>query len=85
MSDLRTAILKIIKDNDGKFSWYQVDRALTWRVEGVYPGVVSESLMTVLRELERDGFITTIAGHHRAQPLYSITPVGLHLLETQEA
>jgi DNA-binding PadR family transcriptional regulator len=59
MSTLRIAILKMIKANDGKFSWYQLDRALTRRAGGVDPGVVSKDLMSALRELEQEGFITT--------------------------
>jgi DNA-binding PadR family transcriptional regulator len=75
MSPLQVAILEIIEANDGKFSWYQLDRALTHRA-GADPGIVSRDLMPALRELERAGFITASAGHSPAQPLYSVTPTG---------
>ena len=58
MSPLQVTILEIIKANDGKFSWYQLDRALTRRV-GVDAGIVSRDLMGVLRELEQAGLIST--------------------------
>jgi DNA-binding PadR family transcriptional regulator len=82
MSPFQIAILEIIKANDGKFSWYQLDRALTQRVGGWDPGIVSKDLMPALRELEQAGFIATSAGHNPAQPLYSITPAGQQEGET---
>jgi DNA-binding PadR family transcriptional regulator len=73
MSPFQIYILELIKTNDGKLSWYQIDRALSQRTTA---GIVPESLMPALRELEQGGFITTGAGHNPGQPLYSITPAG---------
>ncbi len=84
MSPLQVAILKIIEANDGKFSWYQLDRALTHRA-GVDPGIVSRGLMPALRELEQAGFITASVGYSPAKPLYSVTPTGQEQLEVQRA
>jgi DNA-binding PadR family transcriptional regulator len=84
MSPLQVTILKIIEANDGKFSWYQLDRALTHRA-GVDPGIVSRDLMPALRELEQAGFITASAGYNPAHPLYSVTPKGQEQLEVQRA
>jgi DNA-binding PadR family transcriptional regulator len=81
MSPLQIAILEAIKANDGKFSWYQLDRALTQRVGGVDPGIVSRDLMPALRELEQGGLISSASGHNPGQPLYSLTPVGQEHLE----
>ncbi len=81
MSLLQIAILKVIKANDGKFSWYQLDRALTQRAAGVDPSIVSKDLMSALRELEQVGFIRTSDGHNPGQPLYSMTPAGQQQLE----
>jgi DNA-binding PadR family transcriptional regulator len=81
MSPSQIIILEIIKANDGKFSWYQLDRALTHRAGCLDPAIVSKNLMPTLHELEQCGFITTNAGHNPGQPLYSITPKGLERLE----
>ena len=81
MSPFQVIILNIIKANDGKFSWYQLDRELTHRAGGLDPAIVSKNLMPSLRELEQCGFITTNAGHNPGQPLYSMTPQGLERLE----
>jgi DNA-binding PadR family transcriptional regulator len=81
MSPSQIAILEIINANDGKFSWYQLDRALSQQAGGTDPGIVSIDLMPALRELQREGFIITGAGHNPAQPLYSITPAGQQQLE----
>jgi DNA-binding PadR family transcriptional regulator len=79
MSPLQIAVLGIIKANDGKVSWYQIDRALTHRV-GLDPGTVSSGLMPALRELEQAGYITA-AGQNTTPSLYSITPAGQQQLE----
>jgi DNA-binding PadR family transcriptional regulator len=78
MTPFQTAILEIIEANDGKMSWYQLDRALTQRVDGWDPEVVSRDLMPALRVLEQAGYIATSAGHNPAQPLYSIAPAHHH-------
>ena len=83
MSPFQIAILEVIKANDGKFSWYQIDRALSQRANS--DGGVSGSLMPALRELEQGGFVTTGAGHNPAQPLYSMTPAGRQQLEVHRA
>ena len=76
MSPFQIAILDLIEANDGKLSWYQLDRALTQRVGGWDPGIVSRDLMPALRQLEQAGFIATSAGQNASQPLYWITPAG---------
>lgn len=78
MTAFQIAILEIVQANDGNLSWYQIDRALTQRVGGWDPGIVSRDLMPTLRALEQDGFIARSAGHNPAQPLYRITSAGHH-------
>jgi DNA-binding PadR family transcriptional regulator len=73
-------VLRIIKANDGRFSWYQIDRELTHR-EGFDPGIVSSGLMPVLRELEHSGCIIAAAGQNSTPSLFSITPAGRQQLE----
>jgi DNA-binding PadR family transcriptional regulator len=67
------AVLKVIEANDGKLSWYQLDRALS-RAHG--GDIVSTDLMRSLKELEDRGFISTKVGHSAAQPLCIITSDG---------
>jgi len=81
MSPFQIIVLDIIKSNDGRFSWYQIDRALSQR--SVSPRL-TDGLMPALRELEETGLITRQSGHHPAQPLYSITADGQRLLEVKE-
>src|ERR1700733_10530918 len=69
ISSIQIAILKAIQANDGKLSWYQLNRELTQRLASGGSTAVSEVLMPGLRELEQADFITTVAGHHPAQPL----------------
>lgn len=83
MNPLQIAILEIIQSNDGKFSWYQLDRALTHR-SGIDPGIVSSGLMAALHELEQAGFISARIGHNTAQPLFSISPSGVEQLRVQQ-
>jgi DNA-binding PadR family transcriptional regulator len=83
MTFLQLAILEIVKANDGRFSWYQIDRALTQRAGGFDPGIVSKDLMPALRELEEGGYIITRTGHNPARPLYSIRDEGERELEAR--
>ena len=82
MSPLQLAILEIIKANDGKFSWYQIDRVLSRRT---IDNRASGNLISAVRGLEQAGFITTTAGHNPAQPLYSVTLAGQQQLELHRA
>lgn len=76
MNELKIKILEAIRQNDGQFSWYQLDRMLS--DSGVDH---SGKLMQVLRELVASELISTSAGANPAQPLYSITKNGTCLLE----
>jgi DNA-binding PadR family transcriptional regulator len=81
MNSIHIAVLRIISTNDGKFSWYQIDRALSQQglVDGTWPA--PGGLMPVLRELEQSGYITAAVGPNPAQPLYSVTQMAHEQLE----
>jgi DNA-binding PadR family transcriptional regulator len=81
MTPLHLTVLRIIGTNDGKVSWYQIDRALSQQglVSGTWPA--PGGLMPVLRELEQSGYITAAVGPNPAQPLYSITQMAQEQLE----
>lgn len=82
MNPFQIAILEVIEANDGKLSWYQIDRVLSQRAGG---GGLPGKLMPALRELEQGGFITTSTGHNPAQPLYTVTAAGRQQLEGHRA
>lgn len=71
ISDFKIEILKLVGKNDGKFSWYQLDRQLTFN--GIE---MSENLMQAVRDLESGGLITSKKGDNPSQPLYSLTLQG---------
>lgn len=71
INDFKIEILRIVSKNDGKFSWYQLDRQLTFN--GIE---ISENLMQAIRSLESVGLITSKQGDNASQPLYSLTPQG---------
>lgn len=85
MNPVHITVLRIINTNDGKFSWYQIERTLS------HQGVVGDAwpalggLMPVLRELEQSGYITAAVGPNPAQPLYSITQIGHQQLDGYSA
>lgn len=81
MNPVHLAVLGIIRANDGRFSWYQIDRALSQRgvAGGEWPA--PGGLMPVLRGLEQSGYITAATGQNPAQPLYSITQAGQQQLD----
>lgn len=73
-------ILDIISRHDGQWSWYQVERAC-WGD----PISKSGKLLSLLKQLEVDGLISSrdVQGH--PDPLYSITPKGLEELQRPSA
>lgn len=77
MNQLQAKLLELIQLNNGKYSWYQLDRAISFEnVEG------RENLMENLKTLQSQGFITSQQGPNPSQPTYSITENGLAVLKT---
>jgi DNA-binding PadR family transcriptional regulator len=80
INDFKIEILRIVEKNDGKFSWYQLDRQLS------YNGIaMSENLMQAIHDLEFEGFIATKEGDNPSQPLYSLTPQGKAFITNSNA
>jgi uncharacterized membrane protein len=73
-------ILRLINNNNGELSWYQLDRALSYQQKHVH---TIHRLVDVLKELERKGLIRSEG--EGPQPIYWITDVGRKLVEEQEA
>lgn len=79
MTPFRLAVLKIVSDQDGKCSWYQIERTLGRR--GVIP---DENVMTVLREFTAAGLIAEVPQPaNPAQPLYKLLDKGKEALLQQ--
>ncbi|XZE36955.1 hypothetical protein SH501x_002544 [Pirellulaceae bacterium SH501] len=76
MSELERKILEIVRRNNGCFSWYQIDRALS-ETGSQHSG----KLMRILGSLVESGTIDERQGANPAQPLYEITPLGLESLK----
>lgn len=76
MSELELKILQIVHRNNGCFSWYQLDRALSQN-DSQHGG----KLMHLLDSLIASGSICTRQGSIPAQPLYEITEMGLEVLK----
>jgi DNA-binding PadR family transcriptional regulator len=72
-------LIKIIGENDGMFSWYQIDRQLS--IEGIVP---TSNLIKILHSLESDGLIISKVDTNPSQPLYSLTDKGrMYLIENK--
>lgn len=68
---MKKAIIQLVKEHDGEWSWYQLDRALSLRKISTHG-----RLMTVLKELETLGLITSNDLPEDPQPRYSLTEAG---------
>lgn len=78
-TDINMKLIKIIGENEGMFSWYQIDRQLS--IEGIVP---TSNLIKILHALESDGLITSKVNTNPSQPLYSLTDKGrMFLIENQ--
>jgi hypothetical protein len=73
--DLRRTIVELIDRNDGKWTWYQLERGLT----GVGLGGRSDAA-AILTDLVQDGVLSEQADQRYPHPLYRITEKGKLLL-----
>ncbi len=71
INDFEIKVLQMIGKNDGKFSWYQLDRQLSFK--GIS---MSENLMQAIHYLESEGLMAAKKGVNGSQSLYSLTPQG---------
>lgn len=78
-TDITKELIKIIGKNEGKFSWYQIDRQLG--IEGI---VQTSNLIKLLHTLESDGLIVAKVDLNPAQPLYSLTSKGKKYFEENQ-
>lgn len=69
--DMRRTIVELIEKNDGKWTWYQLDRGMTARGLGG-----RMNFMEVVTELINEGLIAEERDARYPQPLYRITEKG---------
>ncbi len=72
-------VLSLIQKNDGKWTWYQLDRAI-----GVYGHGGKGNLAAFLNELTKDGLVLTQVTPSYPHPLYCLTALGKAWLETND-
>lgn len=75
MMDLRRTIVELVDRNDGKWTWYQLERGLT----GVGLGGRSDAVV-ILTDLVQEGMLSEQADSRYPHPLYRITAKGKLLL-----
>ena len=85
MGSLALEILRVIEDNNGAYSWYQIDRELSMRLAQGWEQPHAGRLMVCIRQLEHDGLIAAATGHCPSQPLYALTLAGRKLMMDAEA
>lgn len=79
LQTMRAIILDLVSKNDGKMSWYQMDRALIFR--GIHPSLMGH-MMPMLEQLEQGDLIRCVGeGPH---PCYRITDAGRKIVEEQQ-
>ena len=77
--DIRNSVLKLIAANDGKWSWYQIERALSAR------NINSEGrLMSLILSLVSDELVVELSSSELPQPKYAITDKGRVVLTTAD-
>ncbi len=74
MTDSTAADMELLRQigrSPGCLSWYHLDRALS--SVGLRP---AKGVRVLMRKLEADGLIRSIAGSHPGQPRYELTDAG---------
>jgi DNA-binding PadR family transcriptional regulator len=73
--DIELAILELLSDDETRWTWYNLDRALASR------GLVAHgNIASIANALVESGLIEQIPGENPAMPTYSISAKGRRLL-----
>jgi hypothetical protein len=78
--EIRTTIVELIDRNDGKWTWYQLERGLTRAGLGG-----RGDTMSVVAELVHEGLLSEQSDERYVHPLYRITEKGKAFLKTLRA
>jgi hypothetical protein len=73
---LEKEALRIVRQGNGKYSWYQVARVLPVYD---YPGQ-EHNASKILRRLEKLGLLRSSITNEKGDPCYELTEAGLRLL-----
>lgn len=73
--DIRRTIVDLIERNDGKWTWYQLERGLT----GTGVGGRAD-FMEIVTELVREGLLSEQSDARYPHPLYRVTEKGREFL-----
>ncbi len=77
--EIKELVLSLIQKNDGRWTWYQLARAIT--VHG-YGG--QGNIVTFMNQLVKEGLILTKTAQNYPNPLYCITAQGKNGLENHK-
>jgi predicted transcriptional regulator len=80
LMEKKELVLSLIQKNDGRWTWYQLARALTVHGYGGQGNVV-----TFMNELVKEGLILTKIAPNYQNPLYCMTAQGRNWLENHKA
>lgn len=78
MNEAKTTLLRMVRGHDGKWGWYQIDRALS--IKGIV-GIHIPDLMTTLIS---DGLVTCSGDVQLAATKYSLTAKGREMIDFLE-
>lgn len=77
--DIRRTIVDLIERNDGKWTWYQLERGLT------AAGVGGRAdLMEIVADLVREGLLSEHSDARYPHPLYRVTEEGRVFLSQKD-
>ncbi|MDQ3684691.1 MAG: hypothetical protein M3430_03710 [Acidobacteriota bacterium] len=79
-AEMTLDILRLIRNNDGELTWYQLDRSLSY--EGTHLSIINR-LIPLLKQLEQNGFIRSEG--NPSQPRYWIGDAGRQALADNPA
>lgn len=68
--DTQKRILRIVRDHDGEWGWYQIDRALSMQ------GILNVNVAAAMTSLRHRGLVTGEGDPQKASTCYSITSAG---------
>lgn len=68
--ETKKIILKMVQDHDGKWGWYQIDRALSIK------GIVGVNVGAAMAQLREEGLVIGDGDVQQASTRYTLTKAG---------
>lgn len=80
---IKHAVLFQIQRGNGKYTWYQLDRALSMHCAiGPRFRLAGKRITQIVAELVADGLVEELPGPNESQPAYALTERGEEVLLT---